>query len=41
MADVMDQDKPQRASNVRTALVLASVALTFFLGVIIKYYVLR
>lgn len=37
----MEQSSQQRTNNVRTALVLFSVALTFFLGVIIKYYVLR
>jgi len=37
----MEQSPQQRISNVRTALVLFSIALTFFLGVIIKYYVLR
>lgn len=37
----MEPRPPQRVSNIRTGLVLASIALTFFLGVIIKYYVLR
>ncbi|MGH8620312.1 MAG: cytochrome oxidase small assembly protein [Burkholderiales bacterium] len=37
----MEQTPQQRTSNLRTALVLFSVALTFFMGVIIKYYVLR
>lgn len=37
----MEQTPQQRTNNVRTALVLLSVALTFFFGVIIKYYILR
>ena len=37
----MEQGTQQRTNNVRTALVLASIALTFFLGVIVKYYILR
>ncbi len=41
MGETVDRDKAQRAGIVRTGLILASVALTFFLGVIIKYYVLR
>lgn len=31
----------QRKGAVRTALVLASIAAAFFLGVIVKYYLLR
>ncbi|MGB5080151.1 MAG: cytochrome oxidase small assembly protein [Burkholderiales bacterium] len=28
---------PRRASNLRTALVLGSIALVFFLGIMLKY----
>ena len=31
----------KREANLRTALVLATVAAAFFLGVILKYYLLR
>jgi hypothetical protein len=35
-------DQPgQRPSNLRTALVLASIALVFFAGVIAKYWLFR
>jgi hypothetical protein len=38
----MPQREPgNRAANVRTALVLWSIAAAFFLGVILKYYLLR
>jgi len=30
-----------RRSNLRTALILASVALAFFLGIVLKYWMLR
>lgn len=33
-----DRDAALRAANRRTALVLASIALIFFLGVIAKYW---
>ena len=41
MADVMDPRTEERQQNKRTALVLASIALVFFLGVIAKYWLLR
>ncbi len=34
-------DDAQRARNRRTGLILASIALAFFLGVILKYTLLR
>jgi hypothetical protein len=32
---------PRRANNLRTALVLGSIALVFFLGIMLKYLFLR
>ncbi len=37
----MEQTPQQRTNNVRTGLVLAALAMTFFLVVIVKYYVLQ
>ena len=34
----MDPGKP---SNARTALILASIALAFFLGIMLKYWLLK
>jgi hypothetical protein len=36
----MASERP-RGSNFRTALVLASVALVFFLGIVLKYWILK
>lgn len=33
--------KERRAANVRTALVLASIAAAFFVGIIAKYWLLK
>jgi len=32
---------PQRTGNLRTALLLASIALVFFVGIMLKYLFLR
>jgi hypothetical protein len=37
----MTPDREQRANNRRTALVLGSIALVFFLGIMLKYLLLR
>ncbi len=37
----MGQTQQDRQQNKRTALVLASIALVFFLGIIAKYYLFR
>jgi hypothetical protein len=36
----MPEDRA-RGSNVRTALVLASIALVFFIGIVLKYWIMR
>jgi len=40
VADVMQPDSQERRQNRRTALVLASVVLIFFLGVIARRYLI-
>lgn len=37
----MTTGRDQRASNRRTALVLASIAAAFFLGIMLKYVLLK
>ncbi len=37
----MTQERARRASNRRTALVLASIAAAFFLGIMLKYVLLK
>lgn len=37
----MTPDRGQQASNRRTALVLASIAVAFFLGIMLKYVLLK
>jgi hypothetical protein len=37
----MSQTELDRKQNKRTALVLASIALVFFLGIVAKYYLFR
>ena len=37
----MTGNRAQRTNNRRTALVLASIALVFFLGVMLKYVLLK
>jgi hypothetical protein len=33
--------RDQRRDNLRTALVLGSIALVFFVGIVLKYFILR
>ena len=33
--------RAQQRDNVRTALVLGSIALVFFLGIVLKYFILK
>jgi hypothetical protein len=37
----MTENRTQRANNRRTALVLASIAFAFFIGIILKYVLLK
>jgi hypothetical protein len=37
----MPVDRPQPPSNLRTALILASIALVFFVGIMLKYWISR
>lgn len=38
---MMAREPGTRLANVRTALILGSIAAAFFLGVVLKYYLLR
>ncbi len=38
---MMAREPVHRSANVRTALILGSIAAAFFLGVVLKYYLLR
>jgi hypothetical protein len=37
----MTSDRERHASNFKTALVLASIAVAFFLGIMLKYVLLK
>jgi len=37
----MTSDRERQTSNLKTALVLASIAVVFFLGIMLKYVLLR
>lgn len=37
----MNREPGIRSANLRTALILGTIAAAFFLGVILKYYILR
>ncbi len=41
MTQPMEREALMRARNLRTGLVLASIALAFFIGVVLKYTVFR
>ncbi|MBB5192253.1 hypothetical protein HNQ50_002994 [Silvimonas terrae] len=38
MENLMRDDRPERRRNLRTALILASVALVFFVGIMARHW---